>query len=158
MITGQFKEWKKQVFINTHPLWIKIFSWLEENIDALEIGRYDLPFGKCFVNVMTYDLKSREAANFESHLKTIDLQMSLENAEGIEWYPSSKLVPKGLYKEQSDFQFYKTPEKSYGIVENRVGVFTLIFPEDGHQPQRFVDQYTSVKKLVVKIPIKSLLQ
>lgn len=157
MITGQFKEWRNQPFINAHPLWGKIFDWLENNIEALEIGKYDLPFGGCFVNVMSYDLKSREEANFESHLETIDLQISLENAEGIEWHPTSKLIPKGRYKEKSDFQFYETPEKSYGIVENRVGVFTLIFPEDGHQPQRFVDSFTSVKKLVVKIPTKSLL-
>ena len=157
MITGQFKTWKNQAFIDSHPIWGKIFNWLEKNIDTLEIGKYDLPFGECFVNVMSYDLKSREEINFESHLETIDLQMSLENAEGIEWHPTSKLIPKGLYKEKSDFQFYETPEKSYGFVENRVGVFTLLFPEDGHQPQRFVDSFTSVKKLVVKIPTKSLL-
>ena len=157
MITGQFNTWKNQIFIKSHPMWSKIFDWLEKNIDTLEIGRHDLPFGKCFVNVMSYDLKSREEANFESHIETIDLQMSLENAEGIEWHPTSKLIPKGLYKEKKDFQFYETPYKSYGIVENRVGVFTILFPEDGHQPQRFVDSFTSVKKLVVKIPTKSLL-
>ncbi len=157
MITGQFKAWKNQAFINSHSLWSKIFDWLEKNIDSLEIGRYELPFGGCFVNVMVYDLKSRENADFESHLNTIDLQMSLKNAEGIEWHPVSKLIPKGPYKEKSDFQFYETPNKTYGIVDNRVGVFTLLFPEDGHQPQRFVDSFTSVKKLVVKIPTKSLL-
>ena len=94
MITGQFNTWKNQTFIKSHPMWSKIFDWLEKNIDTLEIGRYDLPFGKCFVNVMSYDLKSREEANFESHIETIDLQMSLENAEGIEWHPTSKLIPK----------------------------------------------------------------
>lgn len=157
MITGQFESWKNQVFINSHPIWSKIFKWLENNIETLEIGRYNLPFGECFVNVMSYDLKSREEASFESHKETIDLQMSLENAEGIEYCPISKLIPKGLYKEKSDFQFYETPEKSYGFIENRVGVFTLLFPDDGHQPQRFVDSFTSVKKLVVKIPTNSLL-
>lgn len=157
MITGQFKEWRNQVFINSHPIWSKIFTWLENNIDTLELGRFNLPFGGCYVNVMSYELKSREEANFESHLETIDLQMSLENAEGIEWHPTSKLIPKEMYKKKSDFQFYETPDKSYGIIENRVGVFTLLFPEDGHQPQRFVDTFTSVKKLVVKIPTKSLI-
>ena len=109
MITGQFKTWKNQAFIHSHPIWSKIFNWLEKNIDTLEIGRYDLPFGECFVNVMSYDLKSRDEANFESHRETIDLQMSLENAEGIEWHPVIKLIPKGKYKKKSDFQFYKTP-------------------------------------------------
>jgi biofilm protein TabA len=156
MITGQFKDWKNQTFIDTHPIWEKIFQWLEDNSDTLEIGRYDLPFGECFVCVMAYDLKSREEANFESHLQTIDLQMTLENAEGIEWQPTDLLTPRGEYKGESDFQFYETPLLTYGLIENRVGIFTLLFPEDGHQPQRSVDDYTFVKKLVVKIPTKSV--
>lgn len=156
MITGQFKSWRNQTFIESHSLWRKIFQWLEDNLDDLDIGQYKLSFGDCFVNVMSYGLKNRDDANFESHLHTIDLQMSIENAEGIEWHPVDKLKPKGEYIEKSDFQFYQTPEKVYGLVENRVGVFTILFPDDGHQPQRLVDEYTTVKKLVVKIPTKSL--
>ena len=56
MITGQFKDWRKQTFIDAHPLWRKIFQWLEDNLDTLDIGQYKLPFGDCFVNVMSYGL------------------------------------------------------------------------------------------------------
>ena len=156
MITGEFSSWRKQAFLNTHPLWGKVFLWLEENLDQLAIGEYNLPFGDCLVRVMEYDLKTREVANYEAHNHTIDLQMSLERGEGIEWTPIYHLATKGEYRAKSDFQFYNTPHEKAGFVENTVGRFTLLFPEDGHQPQRLIRNFKSVKKLVVKIPTKSI--
>jgi len=105
---------------------------------------------------MQYDLKSRDLANFESHLHTIDLQLTIVGAEGIEWMPVSNLKKRGSYLEEKDFQFYETPDLSYGKINNMKGAFCILFPEDGHMPQLVVDQNFIVKKLVVKIPTKSL--
>lgn len=152
MISGEFRYWKNNPLITSNVLWYKIFEWLQININYLEIGRYNLPIEGVFVNVMKYGLKDRLEAKFESHLCTIDLQMSLENSEGIEWHPLEGLLKKGKYNRKTDFQFYETPKYVHGFINNSVGIYTILFPEDAHQPQRKVNEFKEVKKLVVKIP------
>ena len=146
MISGQFTSWRDISLFQSHELWAKIFIWLEQNLDILEIGEYTLPFGDCLVRVMEYNLKSRESAIYEAHKYTIDLQMSLKGGEGIEWTPIDQLKKKGNYKVKSDFQFYMTPKEYGGFVYNRAGMFTILFPEDGHQPQRLIGTNKTVKK------------
>jgi biofilm protein TabA len=157
MIVGEFKVWRNNSIFADHLIWTGIFEWLEKNISTLENGEYQLPFGDCLVRVMTYDLKDRENARFESHINTIDLQMTIMGAEGIEWMPISNLIPKGDYKEEKDFQFYHTPETVPAKVDNLVGNYCILFPGDGHMPQLLVTGFTFVKKLVVKIPSKSVI-
>lgn len=157
MITGVLNNWRNQFFVKSNPIWGEVFQWLQANMNLLKIGYYELPFGGCFVQVMSYDLKKRDEIKFESHINHVDLQVTLENAEGIEWHPSSNLVKNGEYDKKNDFQFYHTPDETFGWIENRVGLYTILFPDDAHQPQRIVDNFTSVKKLVVKIPVKNFI-
>lgn len=155
MITGEFKSWRSQGLIFSNPILNRTFTWVEKNIDKLSICDYNLPFGDCFAKVMEYDLREREQARFESHKKNIDLQISLINGEGIEWAPVSQLKKDQEYDVNTDFQFYEIPKNEFGFIKNRVGIFTLLFPEDGHQPQRIIDNFSWVRKLVVKIPQKN---
>jgi YhcH/YjgK/YiaL family protein len=156
MITGLIDDWNSCPIIKSSKIWEQIFNWLQSRWETLEIGDYKLPFGDCKVRVMQYDLKNRDLANFESHLHTIDLQLTIIGAEGIEWMPVSNLKKRGSYLEEKDFQFYETPDLSYGKINNIKGSFCILFPEDGHMPQLVVEQNIFVKKLVVKIPTKSL--
>ena len=78
------------------------------------------------------------------------------NGEGIEWAPVSQLKKDKEYDVNTDFQFYEIPKNEFGFIRNRVGIFTLLFPDDGHQPQRIIDNFSWVRKLVVKIPQKNL--
>ena len=43
MITGEFKSWKSQGLIFYNPLLNRTFTWVEKNIDKLNICDYDLP-------------------------------------------------------------------------------------------------------------------
>ena len=157
MITGLINNWSDCPIIKSNKIWEQIFIWLQSRWETLEIGEYKLPFGDCKVRVMQYDLKNRDSANFESHLYTIDLQLTIIGSEGIEWMPISKLNKRGIYIDEKDFQFYETPKSSCGKINNVKGAFCILFPEDGHMPQLVTeDQNTFVKKLVVKIPTKSL--
>jgi biofilm protein TabA len=157
MIVGEFKAWRNLPLFTDHPIWTGVFEWLEKNMGTLENGEYPLPFGDCLVRVMTYDLKSRENARFESHINTIDIQMTITGAEGIEWMPVSNLTPSGDYKPEKDFQFYDTPETVPAKVDNMQGNYCILFPGDGHMPQLSVKGFTFTKKLVVKIPAKAVL-
>ena len=41
MITGEFKSWKSQGLIFSNPLLNRTFTWVEKNIDKLNICDYD---------------------------------------------------------------------------------------------------------------------
>lgn len=158
MITGELNQWQKVSMFKNDPIWTDVFTWLEKNWSNLPLGDQPLPFGGCIVRVMEYGLKSRNEARFESHLHTIDLQITLEGAEGIEWMPVSKLEVQGEYKPEKDFQFYQTPAAVAGRIDNLVGNYCVLFPGDGHMPQLTVDDIDKVKKLVVKIPAAAVLK
>ncbi len=106
-----------------------------------------------FVRVMSYELRARNDARYEHHKHTVDLQYTIRGAEGIEYTPLDLLAPEGDYLSDKDFQFLKTPASGYGRIDNHEGQFCVLWPNDGHMPQLAVEGFTSVRKLVVKIPV-----
>jgi len=156
MITGHISQWRSHPGFENHPVWREVFEWIEANAAEVEEGFHELESEGCYVRVMSYATKTREAANYESHRHTIDLQYSIEGGEGIEVSLVSSLQPKGKYLEEKDFQYHETPQDFTAYAENREGHFSVLFPEDAHQPQRLIGDFKEVKKLVVKIPVSSL--
>lgn len=156
MIAGKLENWRKHPGFAESRVWTEAFEWIERNAANSEEGIFPLESPGCFVRVMSYALKTREEANYESHLKTIDLQYTIEGGEGIECHPVDGLKAKGEYLEEKDFQFYETPADSSAFVKNLKGSFCVLFPEDGHQPQRIVNDLREVRKLVVKIPVSQV--
>jgi biofilm protein TabA len=156
MIAGTIEHWRKHPGLVAHPVWAESFEWIEAKAASSDEGIFPLQSEGCYVRVMSYDLKSRQEANFESHRHTIDLQYTIEYAEGIEVHPVEMLKPCGDYLREKDFQFYETPEAEGSFIYNIKGRFCILFPEDGHQPQRAVTGAKSVRKLVVKIPVSSI--
>lgn len=156
MITDTINNWKTLPGATGHPVWKAAFEWIEANAETAEVGKYDLGVGDAFVRVMEYDLKERGDARYESHLATIDLQYTIKGAEGIEVQPVDLLVKEGDFLEEKDFQFYKPIGKGRHRVDNVTGNFCILFPQDGHMPQLYVNGFTHVRKLVVKIPLSSV--
>jgi len=152
MIVDRLVNWEKYPNLSRNAVWIEAFQWIDAHASTAEEGKHPLSFSGMFVHVMSYDLKDREAANYESHLHTIDLQYTIEGAEQIEYTPQALLSKKGGYSDETDFQFYETPARGFASVDNNEGQFCILFPEDGHMPQLYVPPFKRVKKLVVKIP------
>jgi biofilm protein TabA len=155
MIADKIKNWKSVPGFVSDPVWAEAFAWIEENAATAEDGIYPLS-GEVYVRVMQYDLKERGVARYESHRHTIDLQFTIEGAEGIEVCPVEELNADGEYRTDKDFQYYLCPGKGLHRVENVKGHFCVLFPQDGHMPQLYVNGHTHVKKLVVKIPVNSI--
>ena len=156
MIAGKLENWKKHPGFVGNKVWTEAFEWIEKNASSSEEGAFPLKAKDCYAIVMSYGLKSREEAVYESHRETIDLQFTFSGGEGLECHPARELIPIGEYSNENDFQLYQTPEFGSAFIKNLEGNFCVLFPEDGHQPQRFVEGSEFVKKLVVKIPLKSL--
>ena len=102
---------------------------------------------------MGYPLKSRDTARYEMHRRTIDIQYTIEGAEGIEVTPVAGLVPLGDYSEAKEVEHFVTPGAGQVRVDNVAGWFTILFPGEPHMPQLQVPGHTSVRKVVIKIPL-----
>jgi YhcH/YjgK/YiaL family protein len=154
MIYAHITTWRSIPGISTHPAFITAFEWIEANAATAADGFHQLGQEGFYVRVMGYGLKNREEAKYENHRNTIDLQFTIEGAEGIEIAPIGNLTPKNNYSEEKDVEHFETPAPAQrnGTIFNLKNYFTILVPGEPHMPQLKVDGYSEVKKLVVKIP------
>lgn len=156
MITSHLKNWRSLPGLSSHPVWSAAFAWIEKNAATAEEGWHEVGVENVRVRVMSYPTKNREEAICEAHRETIDIQYTIKGAEKIEFTPTENLTPRGLYDSENDVQFYETPAKSEGSVENVQARFCILHPEDAHMAQLKVKDETEVRKLVVKIPVSAI--
>lgn len=152
MITSHLNHWRSLPGLSSHPVWSAAFAWVEEKASTAEEGWYELGIGGAKVRVMSYETKTRDTAKYEAHREMIDIQYTIEGAEGIEFTRTETLTPKDDYNPEKDVQIFETPAVSEGRVDNVPGCFSIFYPEDAHLPQLNVEGEGWVKKLVVKIP------
>jgi biofilm protein TabA len=154
MQADELTNWRSTPLFASSPVWVRAFEWIEAHAATAEEGfHHEFPDKAMFVRVMAYELKDRSEARYENHRSTIDLQYTIAGAEGIEYTPSRLLVPDGEYDPEKDFQFFQSPDFSYGRIDNHQGHFCVLWPSDGHMPQLRVEGFSAVRKLVVKIPV-----
>ena len=119
-------------------------------------GRYDLKEEGLFVNIMTYTSKLREEQKYEAHRKYIDVQYIIEGEEGFCLKDIHEIEEKDLieaYKEEADIMFFaNTVEGEYHVL--KPGEFLLMEPSCAHMPGIAPEEPATVRKMVVKIPVK----
>jgi len=154
MHTDELSNWRSTAFFSSSAVWSSAFQWIEANAGSASEGyHHDFPDKNMFVRVMNYKLKDRKSAQYENHKRTIDLQYTIMGAEGIEYTPVHLLTARGKYVADNDYQLHDIPTCGYGRIDNFVGHFCILWPNDGHMPQLRVEGFQSVRKLVVKIPL-----
>ncbi|MCW5560003.1 MAG: YhcH/YjgK/YiaL family protein [Verrucomicrobiae bacterium] len=152
MIHDLLTHWRSIPGLTAHPVWSASFQWLEREASAAAEGDHPLGSTGFLARVMSYPLKARGAARYESHRRTIDVQYTLEGGEGIEFSDPSILTSLNDYNETKEVEHYATPSEGQALVANLAGRFTLILPGEPHMPQLSVSGCTQVKKVVIKIP------
>jgi YhcH/YjgK/YiaL family protein len=104
-----------------------------------------------FYRVMSYATKEVEECRIEGHREYIDIQFSLDGAEGVDIFPVQGLFPNSTYDVARDVEFYKNNIVQIASTVNLPGYFTMLFPWDLHRPQRRTTNSAHVKKAVIKI-------
>ena len=62
--------------------WNKAFAFLRDNdLEKLELKRYDLDGNNLYVTISEYNTKNPEDAKFEAHKKYIDIQYVISGSE-----------------------------------------------------------------------------
>lgn len=123
--------------------------------EDVENGRHDLDDG-VFVNVMTYETKWRSEACFEAHKKYIDIQIMINGSEIISTQPVETMHKYKCIQPfgDGDTELYEVNSECVDNVLNN-GDFIILYPEDGHMPCICIGEKKTVKKAVVKVPVKS---
>ncbi len=114
-------------------------------------GRIDIT-DTCYAIVSAYTTASRDAKEYESHRKYIDVQMLIEGKECIEVAPIGSLEVTQDYSAEKDVLFYANSRRGDDLLLEP-GKPVILLPEDGHMPGLSVSEPVAVKKVVVKIPV-----
>ena len=114
-------------------------------------GRIDIT-DTCYAIVSAYTTASRDAKEYESHRKYIDVQMLIEGREYIEVAPIGSLEVTQDYSAEKDVLFYANSRRGDDLLLEP-GKPVILMPEDGHMPGVACSAPMAVKKVVVKIPV-----
>lgn len=127
-------------------------EYLRDLKPEVEVGTYVLsPRVKAIVS--EYTTKEVNEKGYEAHKEFIDIQYLVSGVEKIGFVPLEYLKETKAYNVEKDVAFYED-----GGVESQElllgnGYFAILYPQDGHMPQLWVDGPESVKKVVVKVKI-----
>lgn len=153
MIYDSLNRWRNLPGLADHAVWKTSFLWLETAAATAADGIHPLGPEGFFARVMGYPLKARDTARYEMHRRTIDIQYTLEGAEGIEVAPVGGLVALDDYSDAKEVEHFATPAAGQARVDNLAGWFTILFPGEPHMPQLLVPGHASVRKVVIKVPL-----
>ena len=124
-----------------------------KNIDPeISLGTYTIN-SKVKAIVSEYETKEEFIRGYESHKHVIDIQYPVKGIERVKWSPIQGMNINIPYDEVADRTFYKDPLPQGTCVDIGNGIFAIMFTEDGHSPQHFVEKPELIKKVTVKVSI-----
>lgn len=119
----------------------------------IAVGSYRIS-DRLVVNVMEYMTVEEFKLGYEAHRKNLDIQYVLHGHERIKWSPIKGMDIKTPYNERTDATFYEHPSPYGTEIILGDGIFSIMFPQDGHACQYYVGQCEMIKKIVVKVNIE----
>lgn len=134
--------------------WDKAFTFLRSNdLNSLEIKRYDIDGDNLFATVSEYITRDEEEVNFEAHRKYIDIQYIISGSEKMSVAPlESRNEVLSPYDDSKDIEFMTVNESSDHIATPEK--FFIFFPDDAHRPTVKVNENSPVKKIVLKVGVE----
>lgn len=127
-------------------------KFLVQATSDIELGTYPIN-EKVKAIVSQYETVEIFERGYEAHKHVIDIQYPIVGLERIKWSPIEGMDVNIPYDESNDRTFYKTPSAQGTHVDIGNGIFAIMFPEDGHGPQHFVNKPEMIKKITVKVSI-----
>ena len=127
-------------------------KFLAEAKPEIELGVYPINDNvKAIVSsYKTVDVFER---GYESHKHVIDIQYPIIGLERVKWSPIENMNVNIDYDKLKDRTFFKDPSPQSIHLDIGNGIFAIMFPEDGHSPQHYIDLPELIKKITIKIKI-----
>ncbi len=125
-------------------------EWIRYVKPDVENGVYELS-SRVKAIVSEYTTKVINENGYEAHREYIDIQYLISGEEIVCSLPLEYLNEIKTYNKEVDSAFFvatgiQSPKLLLGN-----GYFTVLFPQDGHMPQLYVDSPIPVKKVVIKV-------
>lgn len=137
-------------YLGIHPLFPRVADFLAStDLDALPEGRHEIGGEGCFALVSEYRTLEPEAGFIECHRRFVDVQVVVRGVEQI-GVCSRSACRVTARDEAADFE---TLEGEVDLVTLRPGLFAVFLPQDGHMPKLRHGAATTVRKVVVKVPV-----
>ena len=118
----------------------------------IELGTYIINSNTKAI-VSEYETIEDFERGYEAHKHVIDIQYPIIGLERVKWSPIEGMKVNVPYDEAKDRTFYKEPSPQGTHVDIGKGVFAIMFPEDGHGPQHFIEKPELIKKITIKVSI-----
>lgn len=135
-------------------LFSKIEPFLSQLSPDMEERVYSINGDAIYARVMSYATSPPHNCKVEAHNRYIDIQSTLAGEEGIAVYSRKALRMKEPYQEDTDAVFFfADAAQQYSQIRNYPGRFTLLFPQEAHQPQLQIGSEAHVKKFVIKLAV-----
>jgi YhcH/YjgK/YiaL family protein len=135
------------------PRFQAAFAFLKKFDGTAAPGKYEIDGTNLYALVQKYTTKPSAGRQFEAHLKYIDIQYVHSGRETILWAPLPALkTPTIPYDEKGEAAMYALIPDSFDI-NLSAGMFTILFPGDGHVPTCTWGAPSEVSKVVVKVKI-----
>lgn len=151
MIWGDLKHWEqeKNAF---HPALQQAVEWLRTNdLEALEVGRYDIQGDEMFALVQAPETAVRSERLSEHHAIYLDVQHLIQGDElQVVGRQDARNVPVENRLEEKDYALFKEVHDENEIYL-KPGMFVVYFPNDLHRPNCSPTGGTVLKKVVIKI-------
>ena len=142
---------------------IEIYRGLSDDIYAglqfLANASRNIELGTYVINdrvkaiVSEYKTIENFKRGYEAHKHVIDIQYPIIGLERVKWSPIKGMKVNIPYDESKDRTFYKHPSTQGTHVDIGDGIFAIMFPEDGHGPQHYVNKSELIKKITIKVSI-----
>ena len=118
------------------------------NLPSTEPATYPLSCGKVIVQAGT--TKPLEGALLEAHRQYLDIQYIMEGYDVVGWAKTEDLTPEGEFNVEKDAGMFSGTCTPVGVP---AGSCYVVFPEDAHAPNCYLDAPCNYKKAVVKLKL-----
>lgn len=126
--------------------------FLKNTSPDIEIGVYPIN-DKVKAIVSEYTTVEHFERGYEAHNHVIDIQYPIIGLERVRWSPIENMSINIPYEKEYDRTFYKNPHAQSTQVDIGNGIFAIMFTEDGHSPQHYIDKPELIKKITIKVTI-----
>jgi YhcH/YjgK/YiaL family protein len=127
-------------------------QFLQTAQSGIEIGTYAVNSNVKAI-VSEYKTVADFTRGYEAHKYVIDIQYPIRGMERVKWSPIEEMSVNLPYDEAKDRTFYKYPSLQGTHVDIGNGIFAIMFPEDGHSPQHYINEPELIRKITIKIAI-----
>lgn len=141
-----------EIYKNISPNIYDGLKFLFNASPDIELGTYKIN-EKVKALVTKYVTKEVFEKGYEAHKHVIDIQYPIVGLERVKWSPIESMNVNIPYEDENDRTFYKDLSAQGTHVDIGNGIFAIMFPEDGHSPQHFVNQPELIKKITIKVSI-----